>query len=451
MDGRKKTLDLTEGVIWKQLLRFVWPIIIANIFQQLYNITNSMIVGNYVGKTALSAVSACTSILNIANFFFYGISTACGILTSTYYGAKNREKLNSVIETSLLTSLVVGLVLTVLGEIFTPQLMAVSNIGPSIYDDAQRYLRVYMLGNVFVFLYNITFFILRSMGDSKSPLYYLMLSCFINVVLGVLFVRYLNLSVVGVALATIISQMIVDVFALRVLFKRTDVVSIDFKNLHIDWSLAKQMARLGIPAAIQNMLLAFSNIVVQSYINEFSTEVIAGIGVAEKVAIWVQIPMGAISTIGTSYVGQNLGAGKYERVQEGIKMCNRIATIVTAICAVGVFFSAEFFVSLFNNDAGIIEVGSAMVRYSVFSFIPLTWSHIYNGCCRGAGNVKLPLVIAVASQCVFKFLFVTIGLKVFYDIHIIYLSNLFTYLLAGLLASAYFHFSRFTKEAHLRP
>ena len=194
-----------------------------------------------------------------------------------------------------------------------------------------------------------------------------------------------------------------------------------------------------------------SNIVVQSYVNMFPNEVIAGIGVAEKVARWVQIPMQAIATIGTNYVGQNLGAGKYDRVQHGIKLCNLIATVITIICSLAVFSSAEFFVAMFNSDPEIIKYGSAMVRYTVFSYVPLTWSHIYNGCCRGAGNVKLPLVIAVASQCVFKFVFVTIGLKYNFDIQIIYLSNLLTYSLAGLLASAYFHFSRFTKQAHLRP
>ena len=451
MDNRK-AVNLTEGVIWKQLLKFVWPIILSNIFQQLYNITNSMIVGNFVSKEALSAVSACTSILNLFNFFFHGIATACGILTSTYFGARNHEKLNSVIETSLMISIMLGLGLTVFGEIFTPQLLAFSNIGPSIYTDSEIYLRIYLLGNVSVLLYNITFFILRSLGDSRSPLYYLMGSCITNIVLGIIFVKFLNLSVIGVALATLISQTAVDFFALRMLNRMKNIISFDWKHMHISWDLARQMARLGIPAAIQNMLVAFSSMVVQSHVNLFSNEVIAGIGVADKVGHWVQIPMQSIATIGTNYVGQNLGAQKYDRVQQGIRICNRIATVITAICAVGAFFSAEFFVGLFNNDPEIIHHGATMLRYSVFSYIPLTWSHIYNNCCRGAGNMKLPLVIAVTSQCIFKYVFVTVGLRLTNNnIQIIYLSNLFTFVLAGVLAAVYFHFSRFTKEARLRP
>lgn len=447
----KKTIDLTEGVIWKQLLKFVWPIIIANVFQRLYDITNSMIVGNYISKDALSAVSACTSISIIANYFFYGIATACGILTSNYYGAKDRKRLNEVVETSLIIAVSTGIIMTVLGQIFTPALMAFSNVDASIYADAERYLRVYMLGNTFVFLYNITFFILRSIGDSRHPLYYLMISCGTNMVLGIIFVKYLNLGVIGTALATIISQFIVDIFAVRLMLRMKDVFDFDWRHMKVNWAFVRRMASLGVPASIQNMLIGFSSMVVQSNVNLFANEVVAGIGVAEKVANWVHVPMMSISTIGTSYVGQNLGAGKYDRVQQGIRFCNAVATVITVALSITVFFNAEFFVGLFNKDAGVIKYGATMVRYSVWGYIPLTWSHIYNGSCRGAGNVRIPLVIAVMTQCVFRYLFVVIGLKIDFTIEVIYWAGVLTYSLAGLFATIYFHTSRWTKEAHLRP
>ncbi len=449
--AEKKNVDLTEGVIWKQLLRFVWPIIIANVFQRLYDITNSMIVGNYISKDALSAVSACSSISVIANYFFYGVSTACGIMASHYYGAKDKEKLNEVVETSLIIAVICGISFTILAEIFTPALMAFSNVDASIYADAERYLRVYMLGNTFVFLYNITFFILRSIGDSRHPLYYLMISCVINIILGVIFVRYLNMGVIGTAVATIIAQFVVDIFAIRLIFRMKDIFSFDFRKMRINWDFVKRMATLGVPASIQNMLIGFSSMVVQSNVNLFANEVIAGVGVAEKVANWVHVPMMSISTIGTSYVGQNLGAKKYDRVQEGIRFCNIIATIITIILSIGVFWKAEFFISLFNKDLEVIKYGSTMVRYSVWGYIPLTWSHIYNGSCRGAGNVKIPLIIAVMTQCVFRYLFVVIGLRINFDIHVIYLAGVLTYTLAGLFATLYFKTSKWTKEAHLRP
>ena len=447
----KKVIDLTEGVIWKQLLKFVCPITLANVFQQLYGMTNAMIVGNYMDTEALSAVSSTNSICNIANFFFYGIAMACGILVSNYRGAKNNEGLRRTIHTGLILSVIVGLIITVFGELFTPLLMSMSNIRESIYHNAEMYLRVYMLGNAAVFLYNISFFIMRSLGDSRDPLYYLMFSSIMNVILGIIMVKYLQFGVVGTALASIISQLMVDVLALRALFKMDSAFRIDFKNLKIDTALIKRMLQLGIPASIQNMLIAISNLTVQSYVNMFPNEFIAGVGVAEKVANWTQIPMQSISTIGTSYVGQNLGAKKYDRVQEGIKMCNIIATVITAIFAVFIFIFAETFVGLFDSDPEVIRYGSTMTRYMVFSFIPLTWSHIYNGCCRGAGNMKVPMFIAVMGQCVFKYIFVTVGLSIKFDMIFIYLSTALSFTLAGVMAAVYFHTSKWTKEAHLRP
>ena len=448
---KKKFVDLTEGVVWKQLLRFVWPITLANLFQQLYGMTNSMIVGNYMSTDALSSVSSTQSICNIANFFFYGISTACGILVSNYHGAKDKENLRKTIHTGLLMGVGIGVIVTVLGEVFCDQLMALTNIRESIYHNAEIYLRVYMLGNAAVFLYNISFFIMRSLGDSRDPLYYLMFSSVMNVILGIAFVKYLHFGVVGTALASIISQLLVDILAVRALFRMDPSFRMSLKDLEVDFSLVKRMLTLGIPASIQNMLIALSNMVVQSHVNMFSNEFIAGVGVAEKVSSWTQIPMQSISTIGTSYVGQNLGAKKYDRVHEGIRMCNTIATIITAVFAGFIFLFAETFVGLFNDNPEVIKYGATMTRYMVFGFIPLTWSHIYNGCCRGAGNMKVPMIIAVFAQCIFKFMFVTIGLKIRFDEIFIYLATTLCYALAGILASVYFHTSKWTKEAHLRP
>ena len=449
--ANKKYIDLTEGVIWKQLLKFVWPITLANVFQQLYGMTNAMIVGNYMSTDALSAVSSTNSICNIANFFFYGIATACGILVSNYHGARDKENLRKTIHTGLIMAVAGGVIITALGEIFAESLMSMSNIRESIHQDAELYLRVYMLGNAAVFLYNISFFIMRSLGDSKDPLYYLMFSSIMNVILGIIMVKYLHFGVVGTALASIISQLMVDILAIRALFKIDDSFKITRKTMYVDFGLVKRMLTLGIPASIQNMLIAISNLVVQSYVNMFPNEFIAGIGVADKVASWTQIPMQSISTIGTSYVGQNLGAKKYDRVQEGIKMCNIIATIITAVFALIIFIYAENFVGLFDTDPAVIKYGSTMTRYMVFSFVPLTWSHIYNGCCRGAGNMKVPMIIAVTAQCVFKYIFVTVGLSIKFDMIFIYLATALSFTLAGIFATIYFHTSRWTKEAHLRP
>lgn len=448
--AKDNKINLTEGVIWKQLLLFVWPITVANIFQQLYNITNSMIVGNFIDTKALSAVSSTQSITQLASFFFYGVATAAGILVSHYYGAGNKEKVKLTIETALMASLIVGFRFTVFGELFTPFLLRISNVNPDIYKDAEAYLRVLVLENVPVLLYNVSFFIMRSFGDSKHPLYYLIFSCTVNIILGILFVRVFHLGVIGTALATVVSQLIVDYFALSSLLKLDSEIRLDYRHIRLDPQTALRMAQLGIPAAVQNMLLAFSNMVVQSYVNLFPNEAIAGIGVANKVSSWVQIPMQSISTIGTNFVGQNLGAQKYDRVKKGIKLCNIIATIITIVTSSLVFIFAEFFISMFDKNPEVIRYGAAMTRWTVFSFIPLTWSHIYNGCCRGAGNVKIPMVIAVMTQCVAKYVFVKIGMADSLNINIIYMSSALAFTLAGITATRYFYLSSWTKEARLR-
>ena len=447
---KENRIDLTEGVIWKQLLIFVWPILLANIFEQLYNVTNSLIVGNYIDTIALSAVSATNSITLLTQFFYYGLAMASGVLVANFYGADLKHKVARTIETSFLLALIVGTACMLLIEVFTPQLMQLSNIDETIFEPAKLYLRIIILADMPIFLYNVCFFILRSLGNSKDPLNYLIISSVLNIILGVLFVRVFNWGIVGVGLATIISRVLIDILAIRLLLRIDPDICIDLRHLHIDFDLMKRIFALGVPAAVQNMLIAISNFIVQAYINMFSYEIIAGIGVANKVVLWVQMPMQGISTIGTNYVGQNLGARKYDRVKEGIRFCNWLATAITFVLALGTFIWADDLVRLFDKDPLVVIHGAAATRFMVFSFVPLTWSHIYNGCCRGAGNVRVPMIIAVMSQCVAKYLFVTIGLKISFNIVILYLAPAIGFSLAGIFASIYFHTSSWVKEAHLR-
>lgn len=448
--AKQGTLKLTEGSIKKQILLFAWPILLSNIFQQLYNITNSMIVGNYISKTALSAVSATNSICNVYNFLFYGLGTGAGIVVATYFGAQDEKNIKQAIDTSLTFAIGGGILLTVLSELCIPFLLQVTNVNADLYAMAQSYLRVYFLGNTAVFMYQMGFFILRSLGDSKHPLYFLILSSVINLVLGIFFVRVMNLSVMGTALATIIAQFVVDFFCLRLLFNLDKNIRFDIKNIQFHWDTAKRICSLGIPAGIQNMMIAISSMMVQSYINAFPNEIIAGIGVAERVAVFAQIPMSSISTVTINMVSQNMGAQKYERAQETVKLSIRMSNIVTLVCCIAVFLTSEFWVQLFNKDPLVVKSGSDMIRFMVFSFIPLGWSHVYHGAIRGSGNVKVPMLNAIMSQCVARFLFVFIGLQIFYDVRILYVSGAVGFTLAGIFASLYFKYSSWTKQVGLR-
>ena len=448
--AKQGTLKLTEGNIQKQILLFAWPILLSNIFQQFYNITNSIIVGNYISKTALSAVSATSSICNACNSLFFGLGTGAGIIVANYFGAQDEKKVKQAIDTSLVFAIGGGILLTVLFEFCIPFFLQVTNVNTEIFDMAQSYLQVYFLGNTAVFMYQMGFFILRSLGDSKHPLYFLILSSVVNLTLAIFFVRIMNLSVMGTALATIISQFVVDFFCLRLLLNLDKNIRFDVKNIQFNWDTAKRICSLGIPAGIQNMMIYISSMMVQSYINVFPNETIAGIGVAERVAIFSQIPMNAVSTVTVNMVSQNMGAKKYERAQETVRISIKMANIITLLTSVLVFFTAEIWIQFFNKDPLVVKCGSDMIRLMIFSNIPLAWSHVYHGAIRGSGNVKVPMFNAVMSQCVARFLFVFIGLKLFYDVRILYLSAAVGYTFAGIFASLYFRHSQWAKQVGLR-
>lgn len=444
-----KSLDLTNGNIKNLIIKLSFPVFISSLFNELYAVTNQVIVGNFVSLKALSAVSACTWICNIFNFTFYGLGMGAGILVARYYGAKDKTNFKKSLDTSIVFGVIGGLLLTLLSELCLPFLMKACNIGPDIYVDSYNYLRVYLLGNTFVLTSQMCFFILRSLGDTKHQLYYSIISSIINVIFGVLFVRVLHLDVVGTALATIISQIVMDVLALSTMF-RYDGIDFSFKNIDFSFNLVKQICELGIPAGFQNMLIAISSMLIQSYINLFPNEVIAGIGVAQKVSNWGQMLACAVAASTMSLVAQNYGAEKYGRVQESIKTSLKLSSILTILSIIFIWVFCPYIVSLFNDSPDVAYYGTQMVRHSVFGMFFVNISHIYNGACRGAGNVKAPMVVAIAGQVISKYLFVYIGLKINFDVRILYIGEAFGYTMAGIFAYLYFHKSYWVLSHQLR-
>ena len=446
---KKTSIDFTSGNLTKGIIRFAIPFFLASIFNELYNITNSMIVGNFISTKALSAVSACTWICNIFNYTFFGLGTGAGIVIANLYGAKDQGKLKKAVDTALVFAVIGGLLLTVISESTLPFLMKICNIAPDIYKDASEYLRVYLLGNSAVLTYQMCFFILRSFGDTRHPLYYLIISSVINICLGVLFVRVLHMSVVGTAIATIISQFVVDILSLRLLL-RMDEIKFDIHNIEFSWEYVKRICSLGIPAGLQNMLIALSSLGIQSYVNQFPNEVIAGIGVAEKTAAWAQMPSMAMSNALVAIVSQNVGAKNYDRVHEAIKKVVIMSCVAVSISILLMFTFARPIVSLFDNNQEVIMHATKMVRIMIFSYLSLNLSHVFNGANRAAGNVRAPMIIAVSAQVIGKFLFVYIGLKISWSVNVLYCGSAFGYALAGIFATLYFFKSEYVKELGLR-
>lgn len=447
--AKKNEIKLTEGNIFKLLIQFSWPVLISHFFQLLYNQTNELIVGNFVGKTALSAVSACSSILNIFTYFFGGFAIATTIIIGKRYGSEDKKQLSSAVETLLIFALIVGIGISLVAEILAPTLLTICNVKDELMELSVGYFRVFMLGGTFQLAYDLIYASLRTMGYTKNSLSYLVISSIVNLIIGVILVRVFDLSVYGTAIATIIAKIVTVVLSLRFLFK-LNKFEINLKHPRFDFEVAKELFKLGVPASIQNMLIGLSTSFIQSYINLFPNEAISGIGVTNTLVNIVQFPMQSVASFSQAFVAQNRGAEKYDRIKECSKIAIRVGVISTIITATIVCVFAEFFVSLFNKDPEIIRYGSENLRYLAFAFIPLTFSHIYNGECRASGNVILPLFMAVASQVIFRCLFCYVAFQYVFDVRIIYLSGALCYCLAGLLATLYFHFSKFTKDNHLR-
>ncbi len=442
-------VSLTEGKIRPLTIRFSIPVFISHIFTELYNVTNSLIVGNYVSLEALSAVSACTWICNIFNFAFFGIGMGAGIIVGRYYGARDEKNLKRALDTSIIFAIGAGIVITVLSELFRPAIMSLANIGADIYPLADDYLKVYFLGSTAVLTSQVCFFTLRSFGDTKHQLYFSIISSIVNIVLGVIFVRVFNMSIIGTALATIISQFVMDVLALRTMLNYK-VARIDLLHPDFSFRLVSEICSLGLPAGFQNMLIAVSSMMVQSYVNAFPNEVIAGIGVAEKIASWGQLISVSTSSATMALVAQNLGAQEYDRVKESIKESALVSSTGTLISIALILLGAPFLVSRFNSNPDVIYYGTQMIHYSIFGMFFINLSHVYNGACRGAGNVKAPMLVAIFGQCICKYLFVYIGIRLFNDVHVLYLGTAVGYTMAGILATLYFYRSRWAKENGLR-
>jgi len=440
---------MEEKDIKKELISFAWPILITSIVQELYNITNSAIVGNYVSLEALSAVSACTWICNIFSYLFFGIGLGTGVLTSRYVGSNDKEKLQTAIYSSLMFSIVGGILLTVVAEMSIPLLMKVSNINSDIYDLAKSYLSVYFLGTAFLFIYNSTFNILRGFSKTKNLLYYSIASSLTNLIFGLLFVRVFHMNVNGTAIATIIAQGVSAFCCLKFLFSNK-LVDIDYKKTKFSFPMIVEICRLGIPAGIQNLLIAVSSMLTQSQVNLFSNAIISGIGVGEKVANWGQRVANAFSSSTLILTARYMGAEDYDSVRKTIKHSISLSTIFnTAVIALLVIFAPNL-AKMFNDDPEVIKNATDTIRYMQIGFFFLNYSHIYNSACRGAGNVRVPMLIAIFAQAVCKYLVVAIGINYYFSPMIIYLGYVVAFSLAGLLASLYFHLSPWTKAHQLR-
>ena len=397
-----KAKRMTEGSIFKCLLYFALPLMVGNFFQQLYNTVDSIIVGNFVGKEALAAIGSVDSIINTYIGFFVGLSAGAGVVISQCYGASDDENVHKAVHTTIAITLIMAIGTTIISLFTTDIFLRISRVPSDVWPEAETYLGIYFLGLVGLLIYNMGSGILRAVGDSKHPLYFLIFSALSNTVLDIIFVANLRLGVAGAAYATIISQALSALLVLYTLIKTKDCYKISFKKIRIYPKLLKQIFRIGLPTALQMMVTAFSNVFVQSYINSFGSAAMAGYSSYNKIDKVCLLPLQSIGLAITTFMGQNIGAGNSERAIKGVKTATRMNVVTAIVLLTFLWVVAPYLIYIFNQDEEVIHYGTIFLRTMSPFFLCVAYNQIHNGALKGAGNTKIPMIIMMSCFIVFR-------------------------------------------------
>lgn len=404
---------ITEGSIFGQLLLFFFPILFGTFFQQLYNTADAMVVGRFVGKQALAAVGGSTStLINLLVGFFIGLSSGATVVISQYYGAGKADKVHWAVHTSVAFSVVGGLVMMVVGIACAHPALVAMKTPDDVMGHSMIYLRIYFIGTVANLLYNMGAGILRAVGDSKRPLYFLIISCFINIALDLFFVAYLKIGVAGAALATILSQCISAAMVMVCLMRTKDIYQLVWKAVRIDRRMLRRIVRIGFPAGMQSIMYNVSNVIIQTGVNTLGTDNVTAWATYGKVdgLFWMMISALGISA--TTFVGQNYGAGRMDRVRKGTSVCMGIGVLLTTIVGVVLYTGGYLLVDLFTEDAEVRRISMELVRFMVPTFITYIAIEVLSGTLRGVGDAWMPLVITGVGICAVRVLWIIVALPV---------------------------------------
>lgn len=395
----KKTTvrDMTEGSIVKQIILFALPLMLGNIFQMLYNTVDSIVVGNFVGTQALAAVGSTTMIVNMMVFFFNGFSTGAGVVISNYFGARDMKTLHKAVETTMATTFVLSLLFTVAGVAAVKPMLRFMATPEDVFDQAVIYLQIYIGGISGLLVYNMGSGILRAVGDTMRPLYFLILTSVLNIILDLLFVVGLHSGIAGVAWATILSQFISAFLILWLLTRSEDVYRLTWNDLKIDLRILRGIFAVGLPAGIQSVITAFSNVFVQAYVNSFGSSCMAGWSCYNKLDQFIMLPMQSMAMAATTFVSQNIGAGKEQRADKGTVVTVGMSVGVTAVIVALLCIFAAPAVGLFSPDEAVIEFGVLFIRANCFFLLFNCVNHVLAGALRGRGDSKGPMIIMLVA------------------------------------------------------
>jgi len=416
----KQSVNLLQGDIKSGLLRFALPLFLGQVFQQMYNMVDALVVGNLCGENALAAVTSTGSLIFLIVGFFGGVYGGVGVVIARCYGAGDEYQVKRAVGTAVLGTVLSGAFLTLLGYFGSPILLRWMDTPAEVMGDAVDYLGIYFLGILFVVLYNSAVGIFQAIGDSKRPLYYLIVSSVTNVALDILFVGPMNMGVRGAALATVIAQGLSAGLAFFRLSRAEGAWRVTLKGLCLDKPLLKEMLRIGLPSGVQNSVIAFANVMVQSSVNVFGSAAMAGNGAFIKLEGFAFIPVNAFGSACTTFISQNIGARQFDRVKKGAKFSVMFSCGCAVVIGIVFFAFAPQFIGLFGKSPEAIASGVLRARICTPFYLLLACSHGIAAVCRGAGYSKVPMYIMLGAWCVLRVTYITIVTNLFHDISLVY-------------------------------
>ena len=437
--NKSKSTDLIHGHIAKSIFWFSVPLLIGNLFQQLYNTVDAYVVGNFVSKEALAAVGASSPIINMLIGFFMGLATGAGVIIAQYFGAGDNGRLKKAVHSSAALTLVMSLLLTVIGIIGTNPMLHAIGIPADVFHDSSTYLMIYFAGISFNLIYNMGSGILRAMGDSKRPLYFLIIACIVNIILDFLFVKYLHMGVAGAGYATLIAQAISAILVVIVLIRSEGPHQLFWKQIRFHFPILKKIIMVGSPTGIQQSIVSLSNVIVQSYVNAFGSSVVAGYSATIRIDGFVNLPLQSFNMAVTTFVGQNIGAKQYERVKKGSRIALWMTMAVIATMAISLFFFGESFIAIFNSEPDVIQAGRTMQLAFVPFYIMLPVVQIYNGVLRGAGKSSVPMYIMVFNFVILRQIYLAIVTQMTSDVYFVFMGWPVTWVTCAIMFIIYYH------------
>ncbi|NLJ91314.1 MAG: MATE family efflux transporter [Clostridiales bacterium] len=433
---------MTEGKISKSLIFFAVPIFLGNLFQQLYNVVDSLVVGNVLGKEALAAVSSTGSLIFLIVGFINGIFVGAGVTIARYYGANNKEKLSLAVHTTIAFGFIAGIIVTLLGVGFSPLLLKLMGTPSDVYAGAVTYLRIYFLGGIGIVMYNACMGIFQAIGDSKHPLYYLIVAAITNIILDILFVAVLDFGVGGAAIATIISQFLSAILGFVKLTRVDGDYKVNIRQIRINIDMLIQLLKMGLPTGVQNSVIAFANVIVQSNINAFGSIAMAGSGAYTKLEGFGFLPITSFSVALTTFIGQNIGAKKFDRVKKGARFGVIAGVTLAEIIGILIWIFAPSLIRFFNSQPEVIAQGVLRARVICLFYFLLAFSHCLSGILRGAGKTNIPMIVMLLSWCLLRISYITIMVKVIPDIRVVYWAYPLTWSVSSLAFYIYYKKSK---------